>query len=235
MSYLYEMHLHTSPCSKCARSPIEAMVDRAAEIGFSGFVVTNHFFCGNTGIDRETNTWEEFVGAYAADWERGRAYGETRGIDVLFGVEQGYGNGKEVLIYGLSPEDFIRHPEMRRGDLATLSGFVRSCGGLLYHAHPFRDRPYISNPDDEPDPVYLDGVEIFNAANAPGENEKAAAYAKRFGLPGSAGSDTHRGDTFGSAGLAFDTRIRTNAELVDALKKGQYRLFADGKILTDWN
>ena len=52
MWYRYEMHLHTAPCSLCAVATMEEMVAACREKGYAGFVVTNHFYHGNTGIDR---------------------------------------------------------------------------------------------------------------------------------------------------------------------------------------
>ena len=50
--YKYELHLHTSGCSKCGISSAREMVLCAKEKGYKGIVVTDHFYRGNTGIDR---------------------------------------------------------------------------------------------------------------------------------------------------------------------------------------
>ena len=64
--YKYEIHLHTNNCSACAISSPEEMVDIAAEKGYSGIVITNHFYHGNTGVDRNL-PWEEFVSCFEKD------------------------------------------------------------------------------------------------------------------------------------------------------------------------
>ena len=103
--FKYEMHLHTSGCSKCGISTVEEMALAAKEMGFQGIVVTDHFYRGNTCIDRNL-PWEEFVAAYEKNWLDGKAFGESVGIDVIFGIEEVYHKDmKEVLIYGITPDE----------------------------------------------------------------------------------------------------------------------------------
>lgn len=229
MWYRYEMHLHTAPCSLCAVATMEEMVAACREKGYAGFVVTNHFYHGNTGIDRSLS-WEAFVEAYAEDWRRGVELAKPYDIDVIFGLEEVYRPGKEVLIYGLTPEEIAAAPFLREKDLPTLSAYVREKGGVLAHAHPYRIAPYIAEPDWVPDPSYLDFVEVFNANGTQNRNELAQAYAKANGLPATAGGDVHRTANFGLAGIAFDHRVRDGRELVAALKAGGYHLIRNGEI-----
>ena len=44
MEYLYDLHVHSSECSKCAHSTLVEMVKAYKEAGFAGFAITNHFF-----------------------------------------------------------------------------------------------------------------------------------------------------------------------------------------------
>ena len=46
--YKYETHLHTSETSACAVSSAGDMVRAYADAGYTGIVVTDHFFNGNT-------------------------------------------------------------------------------------------------------------------------------------------------------------------------------------------
>ena len=50
--FKYETHLHTSSCSACALSSGYEMVEAALRDGYSGFFITNHFYHGNSSIDR---------------------------------------------------------------------------------------------------------------------------------------------------------------------------------------
>ncbi len=228
--FKYEMHLHTGECSACAVPDCTQMVDAAVRHGYAGMVLTNHFYNGSTAVDRRL-PWQDFVQAYRTEWERARAYGERKGIDVLFGIEEVYEPGKEVLIYGITPDLLALTPAFRTMDIKTMSAFVRKNGGFIVCAHPFRNRDYIPDPDKEPDPTLFDGVEVFNRGNTTGENGKAMAFAKRFGLREISGSDAHDVHEMGRAGIALYERARTESDLVKMLKAGAYRLIEDGEII----
>ena len=81
--FKYEMHTHTSQCSKCAQVNIEKLVSGLKERGYSGVVITNHFYRGNTSVNRKL-PWDEFVGAYENEWKIGKALGEQLDFDVIF-------------------------------------------------------------------------------------------------------------------------------------------------------
>ena len=50
--YKYEMHTHSKACSACASSSSEDIVRKAKECGYAGVFFTNHFYFGNSAIDR---------------------------------------------------------------------------------------------------------------------------------------------------------------------------------------
>ena len=50
--YLYETHMHTSEASACAGSTGAQMARAYKEAGYTGIIVTDHFFYGNTSVDR---------------------------------------------------------------------------------------------------------------------------------------------------------------------------------------
>lgn len=228
--YKFEMHLHTSTCSKCGASTAEEMIDAAKEHGYSGIVLTNHFYRGNTCIDRELE-WEDFVGAYAKEYEQAVVYGKERGITVFFGLEEGYGEGKEVLIYGVSPQAIVACPEFKQMSLKELSDFVHINGGVIVSAHPFRDRAYIIEPDRIPDVTLFDGIEVYNIGNRGEENEKAFALAVNHRMLMISGSDVHGAQGFGKAGIAFSEPVETEEQFLKLLKTGDFRLITHGKVL----
>ena len=175
--YKYEMHLHSNLTSKCAVTPATEYVKRAVEEGFAGFVLTNHFYRGNTAVSREL-PWGEFVDVYAREYYETRKLGEKNGIDVLFGLEEGIGSGKECLIYGLLPEVIAAEPNFSRMPIEELSKFVRSNGGFIACAHPFRRRDYITNPLVDPNPENFDAIEVYNRGNSLDDNLLAETYGK---------------------------------------------------------
>ena len=109
--YLYETHLHTSEGSACASNTGAEMVRAYKKAGYTGLIVTDHFFYGNTAIDRKL-PWEEWVTAFCKGYENAKEEGDRIGLQVFFGWESGY-EGTEFLIYGLDKEWLLQHPEIK--------------------------------------------------------------------------------------------------------------------------
>ena len=105
---------------------------------------------------------------------------------------------------------------------------VHSAGGLVYQAHPYRAREYISKPYPLECLDLLDGIEVYNAGNEPEWNESARILADEKGLACVAGSDGHSVASAGRAGIAARERIRTNDDLVRILKNKEYEIFING-------
>ncbi|MBR5783322.1 MAG: PHP domain-containing protein [Clostridia bacterium] len=226
--YKYELHTHSRGCSACAIAECTEIVDAAKEKGYAGIVFTNHFYRGNTSIDRNL-PWKDFVEAYKQDYLIAKERGNKIGIDVIFGIEEGMGKGKEVLIYGIEADVIAGEPNFAAMDLKMLSDFVHKNGGVIYAAHPFRQRHYIANPRQEPDLNYLDGIEVYNHGNTKEDNQYAAEYAKQKGVSTISGGDVHSVGDLGTTGIATPIRIKSSKELVEVLKSGDYQLIIDGR------
>lgn len=224
--FKYEMHLHSCQTSRCGVSESTDYIAAAKKRGFSGMVFTNHFFRGNTAIDREL-PWRDFVNAYAEEFYKAGELAKGTGIDVLFGLEEGYGNGKECLIYGLRPETIAECNDFSRLPIKELSVFVRENGGFIACAHPFRVRGYITDSREEPNPELFDAVEVYNRGNSLEDNILAEEYAVKYSLPAICGGDTHRDSDFGYCGVAFEERVSDSKTLVRLLKSRKYSLIAD--------
>lgn len=227
--YKFETHLHTLACSGCGRSTAEEMIDAAAEHGYSGIVITNHFYHGNTCIDRNL-PWREFVAPYAEDYYNAKEYGEKKGITVFFGIEEGFGGGKEMLIYGLTPEIIADCPEFKDMNPREMADFVHKNGGITVCAHPFRNRAYISDPDTPPDISIFDGIECYNHFNEPIDNVKAFIFTKNTGLFMTSGCDIHHHSDFGNAGIEFFEEIKSYEQFLSLMKKGEFKLISPYNI-----
>ena len=223
--FKFEIHLHTSGTSKCGRSTAREMIDAAKENGYSGIVLTNHFYFGNTGIDRNLS-WEEFVDSYEKEYLDALEYGKANGIKVFFGIEEKYKNFKEVLVYGITPEQLKSCKEYKNYTPCEKLEFFKSLGATLIHAHPFRDREYIPNPDEEPDMKYFDGIECYNHFNKPEENVKAFLFAKNHNTIMTSGCDVHNAKDFGNAGIAFFEPIETYEQLIENLRNNNFKLIS---------
>lgn len=197
--YVYETHLHTSQSSACARAAGAEMARACYEAGYTGIMVTDHFFYGNNCVDRSL-PWSDWVEHFCKGYEDAKAEGDRIGLSVFFGWEANY-DGTEFLIYGLDKAWLLEHPEIRDVTIEEQYRLVSGEGGLVVHCHPYRDEAYI--PAVRVFPDFTDAVEGVNATHAckksRGHNNplfdvRAREYAVRFGLPMTAGSDIHGTD-----------------------------------------
>ena len=187
MQYLYETHLHTVEGSACSRVAGADYIDYMIGRGFAGMVVTDHFFTGNCAVDR-TLPWQEKIALYCEGFRRAREAAQGRDFDVIFGIEYNF-NGDEFLIYGLDEKWLLDNPDIEKLDRRGVYARVHEAGGVMIHAHPFRERGYLK--DIKLTPEICDGIEVYNAANTDNQNALAYEYAEKLGLPMIGGSDLH--------------------------------------------
>lgn len=218
--YLYETHLHTKEASACARDFGADMARAHKAVGYAGIIVTDHNWGGNTCVDQGLS-WREWVDRFFAGYRNAKAEGDKIGLQVFCGYEAGF-NGTEFLIYGLTPQWMANHPEIRDASVAQQYQLVKNAGGMVIHAHPYREEWYIEQVRLFPGDV--DGCEIVNAThsnskstshNNPEFDAKAVAYAKEHDFCTTAGSDIHCAVPFGG-GIAFPTKL---ADIQDFIRR----------------
>lgn len=229
--YKYEMHCHTAWCSACANNTPQEMAEAYFNKGYAGMVITDHFLRGNSAVDR-TLPWAEKMQCYYNAYLAAKDWAEGKDFNVLFGLEHHYGDGKEVLTYGVDLDFLLAHENLHELPLCEYSRLVHEAGGFISMAHPFRQAPYI-NPDVLPQPQYLDAAEVFNFHNSDEDNERAVKFAEENGLLTTSGGDEHNndGEGVGMAGIALKAPVKTGEELVAVLKSGDYRLVVNGKVV----
>lgn len=219
--YLYETHLHTSQASACAHNTGYEMAAAAKEYGYTGMFVTDHAWGGNTCVDKSL-PWDEWVKLFAEGYYDAKRFGYENDFDVFFGFEAAF-NGTEFLIYGLSPEWLISHPQMHDASIEEQYRLVHKAGGLVIQAHPFRDESYI--PHQRLFPHHVDGVEGLNAThschlsmshNNTLYDDQAIVYGYANNLLFTAGSDVHTTQMFGG-GVAFSHRLTSGQDYVRAI------------------
>ena len=126
--FLYETHMHTSEGSACACSTGAEMARAYAESGYTGIIVTDHFYYGNTAVDRKL-PWQEWVERYCLGYEHAKAQGDKLGLQVFFGWESCY-SATEFLVYGLDKEWLLSHPEIKDATVEEQFQLVHAGGGL---------------------------------------------------------------------------------------------------------
>ena len=231
VAYLYETHLHTAGVSKCAVSGGADYISGYIDKGYSGLIVTDHFFNANCALSRKL-PWSEWVKQFYRGFEEAKNEGDRRGFDVFFGWEETFEGCDDYLVYGLDKDWLLEHPEVRTWTRGEQYRSVKEAGGCVVQAHPFRQRYYIKK-------VVLsagcvDAVEVANGGNDIEADVLAYHYAKKINKPMLAGSDIH--DAMGTLndevlGIYLHEKPKNIADFVSAicnneiasLKTGQRR------------
>lgn len=219
--YAYETHLHTKQGSLCGKNDAEEMVRACKEAGYTGIIVSDHFFYGNTAVDRSL-PWEDWVDGYCKGYEMAKKEGERIGLDVFFAWEASY-QGTDFLVYGLDKQWLKEHPEIRDASIEEQYYLIHQDHGFIVHAHPYREAPYIQKIRVYPE--YVDAVEVINAShqtmpNGAEYDRKALLYAEKYGLFQTAGSDIHSVNLFGG-GMAFSHPLHSVEEYIEAVRNGE--------------
>jgi hypothetical protein len=220
-SYMYETHSHSKESSACARDSAVDMAKAHKAAGYTGMILTNHNWGGNTSVSRELS-WNDFLDAFFEPYYLARRWGDDNDFQVFPGYEAGY-NGTEFLIYGLDIKWMHDHPEIRDASVEEQFEIVHAGGGIVVHAHPFREAFYIK--EIRLYPEYIDAVEGVNAAHCPYNglpdntafNEKALDLAHRLGKVITGGSDIHNVNLIGG-GMAFLRKLKNINDFVSVIK-----------------
>ena len=237
MSFKYETHLHTNQGSACGKVPGREYIAKYQDLGYDGIIVTDHFFHGNCKPSRDL-PWHQWVEEYCRGYEDAREEGEKRNFKVFFGLEERFDLCDEWLVYGLTKEYMLAHPEMRDWTRKQWLDNVHAAGGCLVQCHPFRQAAYMNHGFVAPC-LGVDGVELCNSGNELAWDHLAVRYAKKM-LPHlffSAGSDIHNTcDRYGDEvlGVEFDTPLNSIGDYVQAvLQNAPHRLIAPARRLTE--
>lgn len=242
--YLYETHMHTSEGSKCGKNSGAEMARAYKAAGYTGVIVTDHNWGGNTAVDRSL-PWEEWLDTFFRGYDNAKAEGDKIGLDVFMGYEAGYG-GPEFLVYGLTVDFMKKHPELKTATPEELRDLIHSQNGLMIQPHPFREASYISKIVTYENVV--DGFEYFNASHAMPEDgsvymsefdRKSIDLATKNNLPGTAGSDQHMTEVAGG-GIAFRTPLTSIHDFISRIKNredyvmtnGRYWFTKEGQVIT---
>lgn len=104
-------------------------------------------------------------------------------------------------------------------------------GAFIIHAHPFRERDYIDHIELFPRDV--DGVEIVNGAHLkqPETNDRAKIYAMMYGLPGTAGSDSHHLQGLPGSGVELPGKVARPLDYLEMVQAGEVRCLGYGQVL----
>ena len=222
--FKYEMHLHTNQGSKCGATAGKDYVDFYKSIGYAGVVVTDHFYHGNTRPDRSL-PWNQYMDEFLSGYYDMKEAAEGKDFDVFFGVEECFDTWDEYLVYGLKPEWFIAHPELRDMKRVEFLTFARESEAFIIQAHPYRFRDYMRADHHTIASSYVDGYEVFNSCNTPEHNKLELMFAQKTGELMTSGSDRHKAvDSIMQGGIILPERAKNIEELISALKQRKHSL-----------
>lgn len=149
---LADLHAHSSGISKCCRIPFEEVINQARRHGMECIVLTNHYQKSYI----EDGDAIGFAKRYIEEYHKARDYGKTVDFTVIFGIEVTMEKYPAVhmLIYGVPEEFLLENPCVFDLTQEELYELVKSYGGILVQAHPFRNGATVL------DVNFLDGIEI---------------------------------------------------------------------------
>lgn len=214
MSFLYELHSHSSEVSPCADVNAEDVVALYKGAGYQGLVMTDHYheeYFSSLG----DLSWNEKAECFLESYRLAKDAAQNLDFDVFLGFEIRFSDsGNDFLVFGID-EDFIyRNPELHKHDLTFLNHAVNTYpGSLIIQAHPFRKG--CKPPEDL---RLIDGVEVCNGnPRHNSRNDLAAELAIKNNLIKISGSDFHCIEDLGKGGIRLPKRVETSKELTHAL------------------
>ncbi len=219
----FEMHVHTAECDICAHVAAKDIVRMYHEKGYSGLVITDHYFAMSFDWFRDDlteGTHCEFIDRWLRGYREAKNEGDKIGMTVLLGAEVRLDgpNINDYLIYGIDEDFLFRAPYLNRlGSLQELIATLPE-NACVVQAHPFRDNMTVQNPD------LLFGIEVNNGGTEPFRNDLAKTFAIHYKKPMLSGSDFHCADHLARGGIRTDADIQSIQDLARVLRSGNYEL-----------
>lgn len=222
--YKIETHLHTNHSSKCGWLDAAALAKGYKDAGYDGVIVTDHFnriTFDYLGID--TTAPGDKVRPFLTGYRRMTEEGQKLGLHVFRGAELRFDESEnDYLLYGY-PDELLADPEsVFRMGIAAFAPVARAAGAIIVQAHPYRKKctPAIA--------CYLDGVEVRNMnPRHDSHNERAEEYAQQFGLLRLGGSDCHRTEDIGLAGILTQEMPSDSLAMARLIRSRRYTLIGE--------
>jgi len=200
-----ELHTH-SELSHDGRDPVELLLEQASAVGLDALAVTDH---------------DELDASLAA-----AALAPEYDLIGIPGMEVTSAAG-HVLALG------VREAVPAGLSFAETLDRIRDQGGLAVVPHPFQEsRHGVLAEISRDELATADAIEVYNSRLLTGRsNRQAERFARRRGLPMTAGSDAHIAEMVGQAVTNVDATEATVGGILDAIEDG--RTTVEGKR-TPW-
>jgi len=201
-----DLHIHSTLGGDSNIKP-EDLVPRARAVGLDAVCITEHHSYGLS------EPFERISLETGFPIFRGMEYRAADGHLLVFGVKV----GRSDMIPGLP--------------MQTAIDWVHDRGGVAIPAHPYQKDMVGGSLGDRV--LALKGLYALEAANGSVSregNRRASEAAEKLGIKGTGGSDAHGLITIGKAFTLFPAPIRTEGDLVDALRYDEYTAHMNGSV-----
>lgn len=189
----FDLHVHSN-YSKDSNSNHDDILEFACKRGLDGFALCDHDTIDG-GLDCQKRALEL---GFEITVIPGIEVSSSKGHILVLGI-------KEDIEPLLSPEETIRR--------------ARKLGGTVIIPHPFKSSSHGIGSFEGLD---IDAVEVFNSRCLfNGANKKATNEAKRLGIPGVAGSDSHVPEMVGQAYTEIEASKNTVEAVLRAIREGK--------------
>ncbi|MFX0095574.1 MAG: PHP domain-containing protein [Candidatus Hodarchaeota archaeon] len=165
--YLYDLHLHIAPLSRCSILSFDDMCNNISN-RLRGFAITDH----------------DYIPPPSKVKQQREVVQDKLGMRLFYGSEITTNIG-HLLVFGI-----LKIPS-RKLSAKKLINLVHDSGGVVVAAHPWRNVGYPWGGIAEKVYEYdIDALEINGQATKK-QNDKAQIAAKELNLPTTGGSDAH--------------------------------------------
>ncbi|MDS0282886.1 PHP domain-containing protein [Haloarcula onubensis] len=190
-----ELHTHSS-LSHDGRDPVELLLEQARAVGLDALAVTDH-----DELEASLRA-AELAPDYGLVGIPGMEISSDAGHVLALGIA-------EAIPPGLS--------------FAETLDRIRDQGGLAVVPHPFQEsRHGVLDKISKAELATADAIEVYNSRLLTGRsNRQAERFARRRGLPMTAGSDAHIAEMVGQAVTTVDAEAASVDAILDAVREGR--------------
>ena len=238
---LIDTHVHSKPHSSCSWLYAKDIPMLFKNSGFSGFMLTNHFF--EYHLNNLGSTYSEQIDSYIDAYNVAYKAGKEIGIQVFFGAEVRVTDQKldqnnepkpfrpEFLLVGITPNKLKKVPILYKLNQKELFEYANANDILIYQAHPYRTAQGYTPANLK----YTHGIEVFNGhPHFLDETFSALKLAKENKLLMLAGSDMHIERQAGTAGIDIPEGIKDSQELYSFLKQNKPKNLNKEKLIVEF-
>ena len=135
-----ELHVHTSPVSRCARVDAGAAATQFCEAGYDTIVITNHMSPAlfNDKLPCDANDWKAVADYFLSDYRIAKQTAGSK-MNVLLGMElRVKENMNDYLVYGIDEQFVYAMGNVLDKKIRDIIPMIHEGGGIILQAHPFR-------------------------------------------------------------------------------------------------